>query len=127
MNDMMALKTIVANVGVPSLSSDGPANLTLLLERCANITLHAKAGSGHSDVVITQASCQAANFQPINNVAFTAESPFYEGVTIAWTDGSTLEMGFNGGPLPNGDTLTINRLLLGQTTRKDVAGGGEAG
>jgi Flp pilus assembly pilin Flp len=114
---------VIANTGIPSLSSDAPVSMAVILEGCGDITLHAKAGSGRSDVVITDAACQANNFQPINNVAFASELPFYEGLTVARASGSTLEMGFNGGALPNGSSLDIINLVFGLSSRQDVSGG----
>lgn len=115
---------MLANTGVPVLASDEPVDLEVILEGCGDITLHAKAGSGRSDVVISDASCQAMDFQPVNNLAFVPELPFYEGLTIDRGPGSVLEMGFNGGALPNGATLTVGNLVFGISTRQDVSGGG---
>lgn len=112
------------NSGVPSLSSDTPVRLTVRTKGCWAVTVHAKAGSGFSDVTHPAGNCTYSS--TVNTPIVSANMSSYEGATLFAPSGATFQLGFNGGPWTNGNTLTLETIVFGAEQKDDTAtpGGG---
>lgn len=113
-----------ANIGVPSISSDSPVDLIITTQGCWAVTVHAKAGSGFSDVTHPAGDCVYSS--TVNTPIVSSNMSSYDGATLFAPNGDTLQLGFNGGSFANGSTLNLNSIVFGHGQKDDTEtpGGG---